>query len=67
MRLRGIGVEQDDRLFYEELGLELRQIRWALEHGHQEDDAKAGGKLRLRRSRRGTQDSGAWTGLQVLL
>ena len=25
-------MDDDDRLFYEELGLELRQIRWALEH-----------------------------------
>jgi hypothetical protein len=25
-------VDDDDRLFYEELGLQLRQIRWALEH-----------------------------------
>ena len=25
-------VDHDDRLFFEELGLELRQIRWALEH-----------------------------------
>jgi hypothetical protein len=25
-------VDESDRLFYEELGLELRQIRWTLEH-----------------------------------
>ena len=25
-------MDDDSRLFYEELGLELRRIRWALEH-----------------------------------
>ena len=28
----GKAVDEDDKIFYEELGLELRQIRWALEH-----------------------------------
>jgi hypothetical protein len=25
-------LDDDDRMFFEELGLELRQIRWALKH-----------------------------------